>query len=49
MKVSLAGLDFSYSVGQEVDIDDKTAKQWIAVDYAQQVLSTASKKAKEEA
>lgn len=37
LKVSMAGKDFSFFVGQEVNVDDKTAKQWIEAGVAEAV------------
>jgi len=34
---SLAGLNFSYSAGQEAEIDDKIAMHWIKVGLAEPV------------
>ena len=39
-KVSLSGVDFSYHAGEEADIDDVVAKQWIEADYAENITVT---------
>ena len=51
LKVSLSGVDFSYHAGEEVDVDDVVAKQWIEADYAENITATppvVTKKAKVE-
>jgi len=40
LKVSLSGVDFSYYAGEEVDVDDAVAKQWIEADYAETITAT---------
>lgn len=35
IKISLSGTDFSYYAGQEVEVDDIIAKDWIDADYAE--------------
>ena len=49
LKVSLSGVNFSYHAGEEVDVDNVVAKQWIEADYAENITATtpvATKKAK---
>lgn len=37
LKTSLSGLDFSYKKGDEVDLEDKKAKEWIEAGVATEV------------
>jgi len=37
LKVSLSGVNFSYHAGEEVDVDNVVAKQWIEADYAEEI------------
>jgi hypothetical protein len=37
MKVSIAGNDFSFHPGEQVDIDDDLAKKWIEVGHCEQI------------
>ena len=49
LKVSLSGVNFSYHAGEEVDVDEAVAKQWIEAGYAENITATtpvATKKAK---
>jgi hypothetical protein len=46
IKVSLSGTDFSYHAGQETDIEESVAKQWIEADYAEAITPAPSKKVK---
>jgi len=45
LKVSLSGVDFSYYAGEEVDVDEVVAKQWIEADYAENISATPATKA----
>lgn len=46
---SLAGLDFSYSSGQVIDIDDNIAQEWIAAGLAEAVPIKKAKGGKADA
>lgn len=37
LKTSLSGLDFSYKKGDEVELEDKKAKEWIEAGVATEV------------
>ena len=37
LKTSLSGLDFSYKKGEEVELEDKKAKEWIEAGVATEV------------
>jgi hypothetical protein len=37
MKTSMAGLNFSYSFGEEVEVSDDVAKAWVEADIAELV------------
>ena len=45
LKVSLSGVDFSYHAGEEVNVDDAVARQWIETEYAEAITLTPIKKA----
>lgn len=46
LKVSLSGLNFSYYEGQEIDMDEDIAKEWIKANYAEQIPSLPNKRTK---
>ena len=51
LKVSLSGVNFSYHAGEEVDVDNVVAKQWIEADYAETITeppAVVTKKVKTE-
>lgn len=37
LKTSLSGIDFSYKKGDEVELEDKKAKEWIEAGVATEV------------
>ena len=45
LKVSLSGVNFSYHAGEEVDVDEAVAKQWIEAGYAETMTATPATKA----
>jgi len=45
LKVSLSGVDFSYYAGEETDVDEAVAKQWVEAGYAENITSTSATKA----
>jgi len=45
LKVSLSGVDFSYYAGEEADVDEVVAKQWIDAGYAETITATPATKA----
>lgn len=46
LKVSLSGLNFSYYEGQEIDMDEGIAKEWIKASYAEQISNLPNKRTK---
>lgn len=44
INTSLSGLNFSYKKGDEVELEDKRAKEWIKAGVATEIKSQINKK-----